>query len=47
MIDVSIVGTGASPSGRRRGGTWDVDAALMEREPEKIALPAARRIQNE
>lgn len=46
-VDVSVVNTDSSSSGRRRGGAGDVEAALREREAEKWALPAAQRILNE
>ena len=46
-MDVSVVNTDSTTSGRRRGEGGDVGAALRQREAEKRALPAAQRILNE
>ena len=46
-IDVSLVNTDSVSGGRRGGGPESVVAALVQRENEKRALPAARRGDNE
>jgi len=44
VVDVSLVNVDSATQLRRGGDAGDVEAALMEREAEKRALPAARQI---